>query len=132
MAEIGHNNALTKGARDKLKSYVERIENIQDERKSLGEDITELFQEAKSEGFDVKALRKIIALRKIDAATREEQDAILDTYKHALGMTPLEEAIARTGPDDTAGAAPPKVDTANAPFHPPADDLEIPASLRRY
>ena len=80
MSETGHNSNA------QIKSIVERIENVNDAIGVLTEDRGEIFQEAKSNGLDVKALRKIIALRKLSADDREEQDAILETYKQALGM----------------------------------------------
>ena len=78
--EAGHNSNA------QLKSLVERIENINEEIKGLTADRGDIFQEAKSNGYDVKALRKVIALRKISAEDRAAQDAILDTYLNALGM----------------------------------------------
>lgn len=81
---------------DHLKSFVERIERLNEEKKNIADDIKEVFKEAKSTGFDVKTLRKIIALRKIDEKEREEDDYLLDTYKRALGMLPaLEEGDAK-------------------------------------
>jgi uncharacterized protein (UPF0335 family) len=78
MATIGDNS--------QLKSIVERIENINDQIKEMTDDRGEIFKEASSNGLDVKALRKIIALRKLSADDRAQQDAILETYKQALGM----------------------------------------------
>lgn len=76
---IGHNN--------QLKSIIERIERVEEERKALGADISEIYAEAKGNGFDTKIIRKIIALRKMSAADRQEQEALLETYKSALGMS---------------------------------------------
>lgn len=67
-----------------LKSYVERIEHLAEEKQNISDDIKEVFGEAKSNGFDVKVLRKLIAERKRDAAEREEEEAILDLYRRAL------------------------------------------------
>ena len=78
--EAGHNS------NGQLKAIVERIENVNEQIKGLTEDRGEIFTEAKSNGYDVKALRKIIALRKMSAEDRAEQDAILETYLNALGM----------------------------------------------
>lgn len=80
-------------SQDLLRKYVERIERLQDEQKGLGADIKDVFAEAKTMGFDVKIMRKIIALRKKSKNERQEEDAILATYMHALGMegTPLAE-----------------------------------------
>lgn len=69
-----------------LKALVERIETINDEIKGLSDDRTDIFSEAKGNGFDTKALRKIIALRKLSSEDRAQQDAILETYMNALGM----------------------------------------------
>ena len=71
---------------DRLKSFVERIEKLEEERKAIGGDIRDVYSEAKGGGFDVKTMRKVIGLRKMDAADRDEQEAILDVYKQALGM----------------------------------------------
>ena len=73
-------------AKDQLKSIVERIEKLEEEKKAISEDIRDVYAEAKGNGFDVKALRTIVRLRKIEPTEREEQDAILETYMHALGM----------------------------------------------
>jgi uncharacterized protein (UPF0335 family) len=69
-----------------LKALVERIETINEEIKGLSDDRTDIFSEAKGNGFDTKALRKIIALRKLSSEDRAQQDAILETYMNALGM----------------------------------------------
>lgn len=70
----------------KLLSYVERVEHLNEEVKALQTDIKEIYDEAKSNGYDVKALKAIIALRKLDDAEREEAETVLDVYKAALGM----------------------------------------------
>jgi uncharacterized protein (UPF0335 family) len=75
-------------AGEKLKSFVERIERLSEERKALGNDISEIFAEAKGNGFDVKAIRQILKLRAMDANDRDEQEAIVDVYMRALGMIP--------------------------------------------
>ena len=67
-------------------SYVERIEHLNEEVKALQTDIKEIYDEAKSNGYDVKALKAIISLRKLDDAEREEAETVLDVYKAALGM----------------------------------------------
>ena len=69
-----------------LKAIVERIETINEEIKGLSDDRGDIFSEAKGNGFDTKALRKIIALRKLSSEDRAQQDAILETYMNALGM----------------------------------------------
>jgi uncharacterized protein (UPF0335 family) len=73
-------------AASQLKAFVERIERLEEEKKNISEDIKDVYAEAKGTGFDVKALRKIIALRKKDVAERQEEEAILDLYLKALGM----------------------------------------------
>jgi uncharacterized protein (UPF0335 family) len=73
-------------AKDQLKAFVERIERLEEEKKALSDDIRDVYAEAKGNGFDVKALRSVIRIRKQDKDEREEQEAILDTYLHALGM----------------------------------------------
>jgi uncharacterized protein (UPF0335 family) len=73
-------------AKDHLKAFVERIERLEEEKKTISDDIRDVYAEAKSTGFDVKALRAIVRLRKQDVDERKEQEAILETYMHALGM----------------------------------------------
>ena len=72
---------------DRLKSFVERIEKLEEERQALSSDIRDVYSEAKGVGYDVKTMRKVVSLRKMDAADRAEQETLLDVYKHALGMT---------------------------------------------
>jgi uncharacterized protein (UPF0335 family) len=69
-----------------LRAIVERIERLEEERAALTADIREVYAEAKSMGFDTKILRSIIRLRKQDISERREQEAVLETYMHALGM----------------------------------------------
>lgn len=78
-------------ARDQLRAIVERIERLEEEKQTIASDIKDVYAEAKGTGFDVKALRRVISLRKIDKNERLEQEAILDTYLHALGMGPAPE-----------------------------------------
>ena len=73
-------------ARDQLRTIVERIERLEEEKKSIADDIKDVYAEAKANGFDTKALRKIVAIRKQDQNERMEQEAVLDTYMAALGM----------------------------------------------
>jgi len=73
-------------AKDHLKAFIERIERLEEEKKATQDDIREVYAEAKGTGFDVAALRAIVRLRKIDADKRREQEAVLDTYKQAMGM----------------------------------------------
>ena len=78
--------SATRFAKDQLKAFIERVERLEEEKKALSDDIRDVYAEAKGNGFDVKALRTIVRLRKLEATEREEQQAILDTYMHALGM----------------------------------------------
>jgi uncharacterized protein (UPF0335 family) len=71
---------------DRLRSIVERIERLEVERKALGSDIRDIYAEAKSAGYDTKVLRELIKIRKADPADLEQQETMLDTYRHALGM----------------------------------------------
>ena len=73
-------------AKDQLKSIVERIERLEEEKAALAEDIKEVYAEAKANGFDTKILRTVIRLRKQDKNERQEQEALLDIYLQALGM----------------------------------------------
>ncbi len=73
-------------AADHLKSFIERIERLEEEKAALAADVREVFAEAKSAGFDVKIMRQVLRLRKLDSADRQEQEALLDIYLHALGM----------------------------------------------
>ena len=76
----------TRFAKDQLKAFVERIERLEEEKKALADDIRDVYAESKANGFDVKALRTIVRLRKQEATERQEQQLILETYMHALGM----------------------------------------------
>jgi uncharacterized protein (UPF0335 family) len=73
-------------AKDQLKAIIERIEHLEEEKKALAGDIRDVYAEAKGNGYDVPALRTVIRLRKQDKHERAEQEAILETYLHALGM----------------------------------------------
>lgn len=73
-------------AADRLRSIVERVERLEEERKALAGDIKDIFTEAKSAGFDVKIIKQIIRERKQDPADREEAETLLAVYKHAMGM----------------------------------------------
>lgn len=91
MSDIGHNSVSA----DQLKAIIERIERLEDEKKALSDDIKDVYSEAKGGGFDTKIIRKIIAMRKKDYATRKEEEAMMDLYLGALGMlaeTPLGQA----------------------------------------
>ena len=84
---VGQDELNTGGvAADRLRSIVERIERLEEERKALGSDIKDIYAEAKSAGFDVKALRQLIHVRKQEAAEVEELETLLGVYRRALGM----------------------------------------------
>ncbi|MCG4255187.1 DUF2312 domain-containing protein [Acetobacter senegalensis] len=73
-------------AADRLRSIIERVERLEEERKALAADIKDVFTEAKSAGFDVRTVKQIIRLRKQEPAEIEEQETLLDIYRRALGM----------------------------------------------
>ena len=73
-------------AAGQLRAFIERVERLEEEKKTIADDIKEVFAEMKGVGFDTKAVRAIIRLRKKDQAERQEEEAILDLYKAALGM----------------------------------------------
>lgn len=80
--------ADTSVARDQLRTIVERIERLEEEKKAIADDIKDVYAEAKANGFDTKTLRQVVRLRKVEAAERQEQEAMLDLYLSALGMLP--------------------------------------------
>lgn len=71
---------------DRLRSFVERIERLEEEKAALAADIREVYSEAKSAGFDVKVMRQVVRLRKMDAHKRNEEEAVLDVYRRALDL----------------------------------------------
>ena len=73
-------------AQDQIRAFIERIERMEEEKKAIADDIKEIYAEAKGHGFDTKILRKVISLRKKEAAEREEEQSMLDLYLQALGM----------------------------------------------
>lgn len=73
---------------EQLKAYMERIERLEEEKAAMAADIKEVFAEAKANGFDVKIMRQVLKLRKMDSNDRAEQEALLDLYMNALGMAP--------------------------------------------
>ena len=81
-------------AGDRLKSFVERIERLEEERRTLSADIKEVYAEAKGSGFDTKIMRQVIRLRRMDKDDLDEQETLLDVYRRALGMLPAESAAA--------------------------------------
>jgi uncharacterized protein (UPF0335 family) len=74
-----------------LKSFIERIERLEDEKRALGEDIKEVYAEARGSGFDPKIMRQLIKIRRMDKDDHDEQEILLDLYKRALGMLPEAE-----------------------------------------
>jgi uncharacterized protein (UPF0335 family) len=91
MSGIGHNSGdahpdvLNQTAQGQLKSVIERVERLEVEKAEVAEQIKEVFAEAKGNGFDVKVLRKVVRIRKMDRAKRQEEEAILDLYLSAIG-----------------------------------------------
>ena len=75
-------------AGERLKSFIERIERLEEEKRALAADIKEVYSEAKGAGFDIKTMREIIKIRRMDEDDLDEREALLDTYKRALGMMP--------------------------------------------
>ncbi len=73
-------------SKDQIRSIIERVERMEEEKKTISDDIRDIYAEAKGGGYDVKALRTIVRLRKQDANERQEAETILETYMHALGM----------------------------------------------
>jgi uncharacterized protein (UPF0335 family) len=73
-------------AADRLRSFIERIERLEEEKAALSGDIREVYAEAKATGFDVKTIRQVVRLRKLDREARQEQDHLLDLYKRAVGL----------------------------------------------
>lgn len=100
MSTVGHNSGeaddimevsdadLKAGnvAADQLRLFIERIERLEEEKKGMADDIRDVYSEAKSQGYDAKIMRQIVRLRKMETEDRQEAEAILDTYKSALGM----------------------------------------------
>jgi uncharacterized protein (UPF0335 family) len=73
-------------AAKRLRTFIERIERLEEEKAALAADIREVYAEAKSDGFDAKTMRQVVKLRKMDSSDRQEQEALLDLYKAALGL----------------------------------------------
>jgi len=87
-------------AGEQLRGFVDRIERLEDEKKGIAEDIKEVYAQAKAIGFDTKILRKVIALRKVDQAERQEMEALLEVYMHAI------EGGTYHGAGEAAGSTP--------------------------
>ncbi|WYZ24898.1 DUF2312 domain-containing protein [Brevundimonas sp. BH3] len=84
-AAFDNPDVMTAAAQGRLRTIIQRVERLEEDKKAILEDIKEVFAEAKGEGFDVKILRKVIRMRKQDKAKRQEEEAILDLYLSALG-----------------------------------------------
>jgi uncharacterized protein (UPF0335 family) len=80
------NIAGNKSSQDQLRTYVERIERLEEEKKALGQDIGEVYGEAKGNGYDVKVMRRLISDRRKQPQELQEMESLLDLYKQALGM----------------------------------------------
>jgi uncharacterized protein (UPF0335 family) len=91
-------------AGERLKSFIERIERLEEEKRALSEDIKEVFAEAKGVGFDIKTMRQIIRIRRTDQDDLDEQEALLDTYKRALGMLPELDTERPSAPKRRSGS----------------------------
>ena len=77
-------------AGEQLRSFIERVERLEEEKKAIAEDIKEVYAQAKAVGFDTKIMRKVVALRKMDSNDRQEQETLIDVYMHAIeGTTPI-------------------------------------------
>lgn len=83
--EPGHNSGAGVAA-DQLRLLIERIERLEEERKGVADDIKDVYAEAKSVGYDVKTIRAVVRLRKMESHVRQESEALLETYKAALGL----------------------------------------------
>ena len=73
-------------AADQLRLFIERIERLEEEKKGIADDVRDVYAEAKSNGYDTKTMRAVVRLRKLEAHTRQEMDALLETYRSALGL----------------------------------------------
>lgn len=95
--------AMQSAAQNQLRQYIEQIERLEEEKKAIADDIRDKFAEAKAVGFDVKAMRQILKLRKKSKDDRDEEDAILATYMHALGMLDSFDDGSATGAAEANG-----------------------------
>jgi uncharacterized protein (UPF0335 family) len=84
-ATFANPDVLNASAQGRLRTIIERLERLEEEKQAIMGDMKEVFAEAKGEGYDVKTLRKVIRIRKLDKAKRQEEEAILDLYLAALG-----------------------------------------------
>ena len=73
-------------AAEQLRLFIERIERLEEEKKGMADDIRDVYLEAKSQGFDPKTMKSVVRLRKMEKDARDEMDALLETYRNALGL----------------------------------------------
>ena len=73
-------------AADQLRLFIERVERLEEEKKGIADDIRDVYAEAKANGYDTKTMRKVVALRRLETHVRQEADALLETYRAALGL----------------------------------------------
>ena len=73
-------------AADQLRLFIERIERLEEEKKGIADDVKDVYAEAKANGYDTKTMRKVVALRRLETHVRQEADALLETYRNALGL----------------------------------------------
>ena len=85
MTGLGH-NTVGGVANERLRSFIERIERLSEEKAALASDVRDVFAEARTDGFDVQVMRAVLRLRKMDADDRDEMETLLDLYRRALGM----------------------------------------------
>ena len=85
-AAVQDEAAAHRFAKDHLKAFVERVERLEEEKKALSDDIRDVYSEAKANGYDTKTMRAIVRLRKMETHARQEADALLETYRQALGL----------------------------------------------
>jgi uncharacterized protein (UPF0335 family) len=85
-AAVQEEAPATRFAKDQLKAIIERIERLEEEKKAIADDVRDVYAEAKANGYDTKTMRAIVRLRKMETHTRQEMDALLDTYRTALGL----------------------------------------------
>lgn len=113
-------------APDQLRAFVERVERLEEEIAALNKDKSEVYAEAKGNGFDVPTIKKIVRIRKLDHAERQEQDALLDLYMSALGMIPADDGLVQVQPR-VASAMPDQEHTA-APGEPASAGAAVDAT----
>jgi uncharacterized protein (UPF0335 family) len=86
MVENNHNRTTDPISAEQLRQFIERVERLEEEKKGIADDIKDTYAEAKSTGFDVRTMREMVRLRKMEKHHRDERDMLLETYRNALGM----------------------------------------------